>query len=196
MTRVFDFSTSLLGLIILFPVFLIISVLIRLDSKGPTFYKQKRVGKNNRDFMLYKFRSMGVGSDKKGLLITVGNDDTRITKLGGFLRKYKIDELPQLINVFLGDMSLVGPRPEVRKYVDMYSKEQMEVLKVRPGITDTASIAFRNENELLKAQPNPEEFYINEVMPKKLALNLEYLKRRTLITDIGLIFNTFVKILK
>jgi len=196
MTRIFDVFASILGLIVLSPLFLIIAICIKLDSRGPVYYKQSRVGKNNKDFMLYKFRSMGMGSDRKGLLITVGNDDARITKMGSFLRQYKIDELPQLINVLLGDMSLVGPRPEVRRYVDMYSQNQMEVLRVRPGITDVASIEFSDENELLKKQSNPEAFYINEVMPKKLELNLQYLENRTLLSDIKVILDTIFKILK
>ena len=196
MARIFDVLASILGLIVLSPLFLILAIFIKLDSKGPVYYKQQRVGKNNEDFLLYKFRTMGIGADQKGPLITVGNDDNRITKIGGFLRKYKIDELPQLINVLVGDMGLVGPRPEVRRYVDLYSENQMQVLQVKPGITDVASIEFSDENELLKQQTNPEEFYINEVMPRKLELNLQYLKKRSLYSDMKVILDTILKILK
>ena len=193
MKRAFDFIFSFIGLILLSPIFLIISLLIALSSKGGVFYKQTRVGKDNIDFKVYKFRSMIVDADKKGLL-SIGKDgrDPRITKIGYILRKYKLDELPQLINVLKGDMSLVGPRPEVRKYVDLYDNKQKEILKVRPGITDIASITFRNENDLLSQSPNPEDYYIQEIMPKKISLSLEYVKTRTLIKDIKLIFKTIL----
>lgn len=193
MKRAFDFILSLIGLILLSPIFLIISLLIAFSSKGGVFYKQTRVGKDNIDFKVYKFRSMIVDADKKGLL-SIGKDgrDPRITKIGYILRKYKLDELPQLINVLKGDMSLVGPRPEVRKYVDLYDNKQKEILKVRPGITDIASITFRNENDLLSQNPNPEDYYIQEIMPKKISLSLEYVKTRTLIKDIKLIFKTIL----
>lgn len=193
MKRAFDFIFSFIGLILLSPIFLIISLLIALSSKGGVFYKQTRVGKNNIDFKVYKFRSMIVDADKKGLL-SIGKDgrDPRITKIGYILRKYKLDELPQLINVLKGDMSLVGPRPEVRKYVDLYDDNQKEILKVKPGITDIASITFRNENDLLSQNPNPEDYYIQEIMPKKISLSLEYVKTRTLIKDIKLIFKTIL----
>jgi len=189
--RIFDFTTSLIGLIIISPILLFIALIISLGSKGGVFYKQKRVGKGNKDFYVYKFRSMIVDADKKGLL-SIGKDgkDPRVTKIGYILRKYKLDELPQLLNVLKGDMSLVGPRPEVRKYVDLYNKEQMQVFNVRPGITDIASIKFRNENDLLSQSPNPEEYYIKEIMPQKLSLNLEYIKTRTFLGDIKLIFKT------
>ena len=157
---------------------------------GPIFYKQSRVGQYNKDFLLYKFRSMRVGSDKKGL-ITVGNRDPRITRSGYFIRKYKLDEFPQLINVLIGDMSLVGPRPEVRKYVDLYTEEQMHVLDVKPGITDLASIRYRNENEILENAENPDEYYINVVMQDKLKINLEYVSNHSFWYDIALIFKTF-----
>ncbi|SRR5690554_478243 len=193
MKRAFDFIFSFIGLILLSPIFLIISLLIALSSKGGVFYKQTRVGKDNIDFKVYKFRSMIVNADKKGLL-SIGKDgrDPRITKIGYILRKYKLDELPQLINVLKGDMSLVGPRPEVRKYVDLYDDNQKEILKVKPGITDIASITFRNENDLLSQNPNPEDYYIQEIMPKKISLSLEYVKTRTLIKDIKLIFKTIL----
>lgn len=156
------------------------------------FYKQRRVGLNGRDFTLYKFRSMAVGSDKKGLL-TVGGKDSRVTKAGYFIRKYKLDELPQLFNVLKGDMSFVGPRPEVRKYVDMYSEEQKRVLSVRPGITDIASMKYRNENDILAKAENPEQYYIDVIMPDKLALNLEYIDTRNFFRDIKLIFRTIAR---
>lgn len=193
MKRAFDFIFSFIGLILLSPIFLIISLLIALSSKGGVLYKQTRVGKDNIDFKVYKFRSMIVDADKKGLL-SIGKDgrDPRITKIGYILRKYKLDELPQLINVLKGDMSLVGPRPEVRKYVDLYDNKQKEILKVRPGITDIASITFKNENDLLSQSPNPEDYYIQEIMPKKISLSLEYVKTRTLIKDIKLIFKTIL----
>lgn len=190
MKRLFDIIASGCGLIVLSPLFIILSIWIKLDSKGPVFYKQSRVGQHNRDFMLYKFRSMRVGSDKKGL-ITVGNRDPRVTKSGYFIRKYKLDEFPQLINVLIGDMSLVGPRPEVRKYVNLYTKEQMCVLDVKPGITDLASIRYRNENEILESVENPDEYYINVVMQDKLKINMEYVSNHSFWYDIALIFKTF-----
>ena len=194
MKRLMDIFFSLIGLIVLFPLFLVIALIITLDSKGGVFYKQIRVGKDGKDFKLFKFRSMAVGSDKKGLL-TVGGNDSRITKPGYFIRKYKIDELPQLINVFIGDMSLVGPRPEVRKYVDLYNEEQQKVLSVQPGITDYASIAYINENEVLGNSENPEKTYIEEVMPSKLKLNLKYIEEKSVVTDIKIIFKTIAKII-
>lgn len=190
MKRLFDILASGCGLIVLSPLFLILSIWIKLDSKGPIFYKQIRVGRNNKDFKLFKFRSMRVGSDKKGL-ITVGERDPRITRSGYFIRKYKLDEFPQLINVFIGDMSLVGPRPEVRKYVEMYTPEQMHVLDVRPGITDMASILYRNENELLEKAEDPDKFYVEVVMQDKLRINLEYVQKHSFLFDIALIFKTF-----
>ena len=191
--RCFDILASFIGLLLLSPFFLLISIAIVLDSKGGIFYKQLRVGKNNTDFKLYKFRSMRTGSDKKGLL-TVGGRDSRITKTGYFIRKYKLDELPQLLNVLLGDMSLVGPRPEVRKYVDLYTEEQLKVLQAKPGITDYASIEYVNENELLAKSLDPEATYINEVMPAKLVLNQKYIAEQGVLTDLKIIFKTFYKI--
>lgn len=189
MKRLFDITASFFGIIILSPLLLFIGLWIGLSSKGGVFYKQIRVGKNNKDFKLYKFRSMRVNSDKQGLL-TVGSKDSRITKAGYFIRKYKIDELPQLFNVLKGDMSFVGPRPEVRRYVDLYSKEQMKVLSVRPGITDPASIKYRNENDILSSQSNPEEYYIQHIMPDKLKINIDYINTQTFIKDIKIIFQT------
>lgn len=194
MKRFFDFIASGLGLICLTPLFAVLAVWIKCDSKGPVFYRQMRVGKDNKDFRLYKFRSMRPDSDKQGL-ITVGGHDPRVTRSGYYIRKYKLDEIPQLINVFLGDMSLVGPRPEVRKYVDMYTPNQMKVLSVRPGITSLASIRYRNENDILAAADNPDKTYIEQVMPDKLAIDLEYVSRATLWNDIKLIFSTFKEII-
>lgn len=191
--RLFDIFFSLLGLIVLFPFFLIISFLILVDSKGGIFYFQRRVGKDNVDFDLIKFRTMKTDSDKKGLL-TVGSNDNRITKVGYYLRKYKIDELPQLVNVLNGTMSFVGPRPEVRKYVDLYSNEQQQVLKVKPGITDYASLEYFNENDLLAKSDNPEQTYIKEVMPAKIELNKKYIDKPTIAKDFKIIFKTIGKI--
>ena len=190
MKRIFDVTASGLGLLLLSPLFLIVAIWIRLDSPGPVFYRQTRVGRYNKDFRLLKFRSMRVGSDKKGL-ITVGGRDPRVTRSGYYIRKYKLDELPQLINVFKGDMSLVGPRPEVRKYVDLYTPEQLHVLDVRPGITDMASIRYRNENELLEQAADPEQFYRDTVMQDKLRINLEYVSDHSFFKDIRIILKTF-----
>lgn len=190
MKRIFDVTASGLGLLLLSPLFLIVAIWIRLDSPGPVFYRQTRVGRYNKDFRLLKFRSMRVGSDKKGL-ITVGGRDPRVTRSGYYIRKYKLDELPQLINVFKGDMSLVGPRPEVRKYVDLYTPEQLHVLDVRPGITDMASIRYRNENELLEQAADPEQFYRDTVMQDKLRINLEYVSDHSFFKDIKIILMTF-----
>ena len=190
MKRFFDIIASGMGLIVLSPFFLLLAILIRLDSKGPVFYRQVRVGRHNQDFRIFKFRSMRVGSDK-GSLVTIGGHDPRITRSGYFIRKFKFDELPQLINVFVGDMSLVGPRPEVRHYVDYWTPEQMHVLDVRPGITDPASIRFRNENELMEKADDPEKYYIEVIMQEKIKLYLEYVQNHSLIGDIGLILKTF-----
>jgi len=192
--RIFDIILSLLGLIILLPFMLIIAILIKLDSKGPIFFKQVRVTKNGREFEIFKYRTMRVGSDKYSQ-ITVGKDN-RITKIGAFLRKYKLDEIPQLINVLLGDMSLVGPRPEVPKYVVLYTDEQKEILKVRAGITDYASIEFSDENDLLASEEDPEKAYIEKVMPKKIELNKKYITEISILTDIKIILLTIKKILK
>jgi len=187
--RIFDFCTSFIGLVLLSPILVIIAVLIKLDSPGQVFFKQKRVGLKGKDFLIYKFRTMIVDAEKYGKQITVGGD-SRITKVGAFIRKYKIDELPQLINVVKGEMSLVGPRPEVPRYVELYTEEQRRVLDVRPGITDIASIKYMDENDLLASAENPEEYYINVIMPDKLRLNLEYIRNSNLINDIKTIFKT------
>jgi lipopolysaccharide/colanic/teichoic acid biosynthesis glycosyltransferase len=190
MKRLFDVIASGLGLIVLSPLFLVLAIWIKMDSQGPVFYRQVRVGYKNKDFRIFKFRSMRVGSDK-GSLVTIGGHDPRVTKSGYFIRKFKFDELPQLINVFLGDMSLVGPRPEVRHYVDYWTTEQMHVLDVRPGITDPASIKFRNENELMEQAEDPEKYYIEVIMQEKIKLYLEYVEKHSFLYDIGLIFKTF-----
>ena len=173
---------------------MVLAVWIKADSEGPIFYRQTRVGRNNKDFRLFKFRSMRPGSDRAGL-ITVGGRDPRVTRSGYYIRKYKLDEFPQLINVLKGDMSLVGPRPEVRKYVDMYTADQKRVLSVRPGITSLASIRYRNENDILAASEDPDRTYIEQVMPDKLAIDLEYVEHAGLLTDIKLIFTTFREII-
>ena len=193
MIRLFDILLSILGLIILSPFLVLLSIAIVIESKGGIFYKQTRVGKNNKDFKLYKFRSMQSGSDKKGLL-TVGDNDSRITKVGKFIRKYKLDEFAQLLNVLKGDMSLVGPRPEVRKYVDLYNQEQLKVLSVKPGITDYASIEYKDENEILAKSENPEKAYIEEVMPHKLELNMKFINERSLYNYFKIIFLTIFRI--
>lgn len=193
--RLFDIFFSLIGLLILLLPFLLVSLIIVLDSPGGIFYKQLRVGKGGKDFKLFKFRSMRTNADKAGLL-TVGGRDNRITKVGYYIRKYKVDELPQLINVLLGDMSLVGPRPEVRKFVDLYTTEQMKVLSIKPGITDYASIQYSNENEILGKAADPEKVYIEEIMPAKLKLNLKYIEEQGILTDIKIIFKTIFKIVR
>lgn len=195
MKRLFDIVASGLGLIILSPLFLILAIWIKIDSKGPVFYRQVRVGLHNKDFRIFKFRSMKVGADN-GSLVTIGGHDPRVTRSGYWIRKFKLDELPQLINVFIGDMSLVGPRPEVRHYVDYWTPEQMRVLDVRPGITDPASIKFRNENELMEKAECPEKYYIEVIMQEKLKLYLEYVEKHNFWYDLGLIFKTLWVIVK
>ena len=188
MKRLFDILFSLIVLLIGLPFGLLIALAIVVDSRGHVIYKQKRVGRSNVDFWLYKFRTMQEESDH-GSLLTVG-DDMRITKTGTFLRKYKIDEFPQFLNILKGEMSIVGPRPEVRKYVALYTPEQMRVLSVRPGLTDYASIRYVNENELLAKSDNPEQTYIQEIMPDKLALNLQYIDEQSIWVDLRIIFKT------
>ena len=195
MIRLCDIVFSAIGLLLLSPLFLIVYILIRCESKGGGFYCQQRVGKDGRMFDLYKFRSMRTGSDKKGL-ITVGGHDSRITRMGYFIRKYKIDELPQLWNVLKGDMSLVGPRPEVKKYVDLYTEEQRRVLSVRPGITDYASIEYVDENEILGNADDPDRVYVEEIMPAKIKLNMRYIENRNLNEYFKIIGLTFFNILR
>ena len=195
MIRFFDFILSLVGLVVLAPIFIVLVIWIKIDSKGPVFYKQVRVGQNGIDFGLFKFRSMVVDADKKGL-ITVGGRDPRITRSGYFIRKYKLDELPQLINVLLGDMSLVGPRPEVRKYVDLYTDEQQKVLSVKPGITDYASIEYMDENEVLGKSSDPEKTYIEEIMPEKIKYNMKYIQNKNVSEYFKIIFLTLLNIVR
>lgn len=195
MIRFFDIIFSIIGLVILSPLFIVLYLLIRIESKGGGFYSQERIGRNGKPFKLYKFRSMRVGSDKKGL-ITIGEKDNRITKTGFILRKYKLDELPQLWNVFIGDMSLVGPRPEVKKYTDLYTEEQKQVLQVRPGITDWASIKYVDENKILGESKDPDEAYVNLIMPNKIKLNMVYIQHQTLGEYFKIIFTTFKEIVR
>ena len=195
MIRLLDILFSFIGIVILSPVFLTLYIAIRLESKGGGFYKQIRVGKEGRDVGLYKFRSMRVGADKKGL-ITVGGRDPRITKVGYFIRKYKLDELPQLFNVLTGDMSLVGPRPEVRKYVDLYTEEQKKVLSVRPGITDYASIEYVDENEILGKADDPDKAYIEQIMPDKIRYNMKYINNQSVKEYFKVIFLTIYRIIR
>ena len=193
MIRLFDILFSAIGLIILSPLFVILWLLIWMESKGPGLFVQERIGLNGKPFGLYKFRSMRTDSESESL-ITIGDNDHRITRIGHFIRKYKLDELPQLLNVLKGDMSLVGPRPEVRKYVELYTAEQRKVLNVKPGITDYASIEYVNENELLGNADDPDRVYVEQVMPKKLELNMRYIQDRSLCQYFKIIFLTLKSI--
>ena len=193
--RAMDIVISAGALLVIWPVLLLIAVAIKIDDPGPVFYRQVRVGRGGKEFRIYKFRTMVVDADKKGLAITVGRDN-RITRMGAFLRKTKLDELAQLINVFTGEMSFVGPRPEVPKYVDMYTPYQRQVLLVRPGITDYASIAYRNENDLLEGAEDPEKMYIETIMPDKIELNMKYLREISPLADIRLILSTIIAVLR
>lgn len=187
--RIFDFVASFLGLIVLSPLFLVIAILIKLDDGGSVFFRQTRVGQYGKLFKIYKFRTMVENAEKLGAQVTKG-DDPRITRVGKFLRKYKLDELPQLINVLKGEMSLVGPRPEVPKFVKLFEEDYKEILQVKPGITDYASLEFKDENELLKGVENPEEVYIKEILPKKIKFYKKYLKEISFTTDLKLILKT------
>lgn len=193
MIRFFDFLFSFIGLILLSPIFLLIALFVKWSSNGPVLYKQSRIGLNGAEFNVFKFRSMQQNSDKLGL-ITVGRDP-RVTPIGYYLRKYKLDELPQLMNVLIGDMSLVGPRPEVKKYVDLYTPEQKKVLSIRPGITDWASINYRDENVILGQSSNPEKDYIEKVMPDKLNYNLVYINNYGSLEYFKIIFMTICKVI-
>lgn len=192
--RIFDVVVSLLILLVTCPFFLLLAIAIKIDSRGPVFYRQVRVGQNGEDFKIFKFRTMVQNADKIGLALTTGRDP-RITRVGHLIRKCRLDEFSQLLNVLKGDMSLVGPRPEVRKYVDAYQPEYWATLLVRPGITAPSSIAFRNEDELLSAGGDPETIYIEEILPKKCGLNLEYLKKITVCRDIRIMFQTVAAVL-
>ena len=195
MIRFCDIVFSLVGLLLLSPFFLVVALWIVIDDPGPVFYRQQRVGKNNKDFGLLKFRSMRIGADKQSL-ITIGDRDPRVTRAGYYIRKYKLDELPQLWNVLIGEMSLVGPRPEVRRYVDLYTGEQRKVLSVRPGITDYASIEYMDENRLLAQSANPDKTYIDEIMPAKIALNMRYINHQTLGEYFTIICKTLTIIIR
>lgn len=192
MLRFLDWILSLLLLILCIPVFLLLALWIKIDSRGPVIYRQKRVGRYGKEFSMFKFRTMYQGNDK--LLLTLGDDDKRITPVGYYLRKFKLDELPQLVNVFLGEMSIVGPRPEVKKYVDLYTDEQKTILNVRPGITDYASIAYANENELLARHPNPEQYYIDKIMPEKIKLNRVFIDQPSIGNYFKIILLTAKKV--
>ena len=193
--RAMDIVLSACALAVLWPLLLLIALAIWIDDPGPVFYRQVRVGRNGKTFRIFKFRSMVMDADKKGLAITVGRD-SRITRVGAVLRKTKLDELAQLLNVLLGQMSFVGPRPEVPKFVELYTPYQRQVLLVRPGITDYASIAYRNENDLLAGAPNPEAMYIEQIMPDKIELNMKYLREISPLADIRLILKTIVAVIK
>lgn len=192
--RLFDLISSFIVLVFLLPILLIVAVLIVLDSKGGVFYKQNRVGKDKLSFGLYKFRTMRPDSD--GIKITVGDRDPRVTNIGFYLRKYKLDELPQLLNILRGEMSVVGPRPEVKQYVDLYNQDQLRVLSVKPGLSDLATLEYVNESEILAKADNPEQVYINEIMPDKLKLNLRYIDNQSFLLDLKIIFKTFARIIR
>lgn len=193
MIRFLDILFSSLGILFLSPVFILLYIAISLESSGGGFYRQQRVGWYGKDFMLLKFRSMRIGSDKKGL-ITIGGRDPRITRIGYFIRKYKLDELPQLFNVLMGDMSLIGPRPEVRKYVEMYTDEQYKVLSVRPGITDYASIEYADENEILGKADDPDSAYVKQILPDKIRYNMKYILNRSVSEYFKILFLTIKRI--
>lgn len=195
MKRLFDILVSLLILTIFLPFGIIIGVWILFESKGGIFYRQERIGKNGKPFRIYKFRSMRLDSDKLGK-ITVGMRDPRITRSGYFVRRYKLDEFPQFLNVLKGEMSIVGPRPEVKEFVDLYNDEQRKVLDVKPGITDYASIEYSNENELLGKSSDPHLTYIEEIMPAKLELNKKYLQNPTISNDLKIMWLTFKSMIK
>jgi lipopolysaccharide/colanic/teichoic acid biosynthesis glycosyltransferase len=192
--RIFDVFFSLVGLIVLSPVFLVISICIKVDSEGPVFFRQRRVGLNQKDFFIHKFRTMYVDAEKRGLKITVGQDP-RITKSGHVLRKFKLDEFPQLIDVLIGKMSIVGPRPEVPQYVAKYPEEKRNKLfLMKPGITDWASVMFKNENEILEKSQDPEKTYISEILPIKISYYEKYQDQASLVTDVRIILLTLKEI--
>jgi len=193
MKRVFDILMATIGLILLSPLFLLVAVLIKLDSPGPIFFRQERIGKRFRSFLIYKFRTMVEHAAQIGTEITYGKDP-RITRIGRLLRETKIDELPQIINVLKGEMSLVGPRPEIRQYVELFQRDYEEILKVRPGISDMASLKYSDEGSLLGNSRNPREEYISRVLPDKIRLAREYIKHSSLVFDLRLIFKTLLKL--
>lgn len=193
--RAMDVIVSAAALLVLWPIFLLIALAIVADDPGPVFYRQVRVGRGGKPFRIFKFRTMVVDADKKGLSITVGRD-SRITRVGAFLRRTKLDELAQLLNVLAGQMSFVGPRPEVPRYVELYTPYQRQVLLVRPGITDYASIAYRNENDLLAGAADPERMYVETVMPDKIELNMKYLREISPLADLRLIMKTVIAVIR
>lgn len=192
--RTIDIAGAIFGILITGPLMAAAALWVKFDSRGPMFYRQQRIGLHGRPFRIFKFRTMVTNADKIGTLITVGGRDPRITTAGYWMRKFKIDELPQFINVLFGEMSFVGPRPEVKKYVDLYSIEQRKVLAVRPGITDIASIAYRNENEILEKKSDPESYYQSVIMQRKLKLNMLYLSKRSVCSDVMVIFRTVFRL--
>jgi lipopolysaccharide/colanic/teichoic acid biosynthesis glycosyltransferase len=192
MKRIFDVLFSGFVLLCFMPIGLLLAILILVESKGGVFFKQVRIGKNGTPFYLFKFRSMFIDAESMGK-ITIGSRDPRITRVGFYIRRYKLDEFPQFINVIRGEMSIVGPRPEVKEYVDLYSEEQRKILAVKPGITDYASLTYFHENEILAKSENPQQTYIQEVMPEKIKLNEKYLANPTLLQDISIIRKTVVK---
>ena len=191
--RAFDIAVAAIGLVVLSPLVVILAVLIKCESQGPIFFKQRRIGKNFRAFLIYKFRTMEENSELSGPLITIG-EDPRITRIGRFLRKAKLDELPQLINVLKGEMSLVGPRPEIPRFVELFRSEYAEILTVRPGITDLASLKYHDEAKLMGQFPNPEEEYLRSILPDKIRLAREYIDRSSIVFDLGLILRTLPKL--
>jgi lipopolysaccharide/colanic/teichoic acid biosynthesis glycosyltransferase len=192
--RIFDVFFSIIGILFILPLLIIISIVVFLDSKGTIIYTQTRVGRNNLKFKLFKFRTMQTDADQ-GSLLTIGNHDSRITRSGHWLRKYKLDELPQLFNILRGDMSFVGPRPEVSKYVELYDQVQLRILTVKPGLTDWASIDYIDENQLLAAAKNPEAYYIKYIIPLKIAHNLRYIDHNNLWIDLKIILLTIKSLL-
>jgi lipopolysaccharide/colanic/teichoic acid biosynthesis glycosyltransferase len=191
--RAFDIVIAATGLTVLLPIMIVVTILIKSDSQGPVFFKQKRVGKRFRAFLIYKFRTMKDNSELTGRLITIG-EDPRITRVGRFLRKTKIDELPQLINVLKGEMSLVGPRPELPRFVELFRREYAEILTVRPGITDLASLKYQDEAKLMGQFTNPEEEYVRSILPDKIRLAKEYIDRSSIFFDLSLILRTLPKL--
>jgi len=193
MKRVFDVIISSLGLLLLAPAFLIVALITKLDSRGPVFFKQARIGREFRPFLIYKFRTMVADAASRGGALTVGIDP-RVTRAGGILRSTKIDEIPQLINILKGDMSFVGPRPEVPEFVELFRSDYEEILRVRPGLTDLASLKYRNEAMILAQAENPHEDYLKRVLPDKIRLAKEYIRRSSFLFDLGLIFRTVFKL--
>jgi lipopolysaccharide/colanic/teichoic acid biosynthesis glycosyltransferase len=190
--RFFDIFFSFFGLLFLLPLFIIVAVLIKVNSDGPVFFRQERIGKDFRTFRIFKFRTMSMNTKKEGSLVTVAGDK-RVTKIGALLRKTKIDELPQLLNVLKGDMSMVGPRPEVKKYVDLFKAEYKKLLTIKPGITDPASIKYSEEERVLALSQSWEDEYIKKVLPEKIRLSMTYVEEHNIVTDVKLILRTIMR---